>query len=235
MFGDKKVLGIIPARGGSKGLPGKNIIKTNDRPLIGWTIEMAKKSNYIDRLVVSTDDEKIAEVSKSEGAEIPFIRPDELATDTAKTTDVVIDLINKLEKLGDEYDIIVLLEPTSPLRKPNDIDSTIEAITKDGKFDGAITLGKYKTHPQLAKEVDENGLVESKAYNSENRRQDLKEFYFPFGVAYVVKTNAFKREKSFYPKKLGYYVIEDWQCHEIDDYWDWVCVEAIMKKVRHFS
>ena len=229
------MLGIIPARGGSKGLPGKNILNTNGKPLIGWTIEMARKSNYIDRVVVSTDDEKIAEVSKSVGAEIPFIRPDELATDTAKTTDVVIDLINKLENLGEEYDIIVLLEPTSPLRKPNDIDSTIEAITKDGEFDGAITLGKYKTHPELAKEVDENGLVEAKTHNSENRRQDLKEFYFPFGVAYVIKTEIFKKERSFYPKKLGHYRIEDWQCHEIDDYWDWVCVEAIMKKVRHFS
>ena len=117
MFLGEKVLGIIPARGGSKGLPGKNILETNGKPLISWTIQQANRSRYIDKVIVSTDDKKIAEIGKKEGADIPFIRPANLATDTAKTIDVVEHVISTLSKNGENYDVIVLLEPTSPLQK----------------------------------------------------------------------------------------------------------------------
>ena len=235
MFLGEKVLGIIPARGGSKGLPGKNILETNGKPLISWTIQQANRSQYIDKVIVSTDDEKIAEIGKKEGADIPFIRPANLATDTAKTIDVVEHVISALSKNGENYDVIVLLEPTSPLRKKNDIDSAIEALEKGGQFDGTVTLGKFKTHPDLAKTVEGNCVIDSPLNVNQSRRQDLKELYFPFGVAYVVRTSVFRKELTFYPKKLTHHIIEDWQCYEIDDYWDWVCVEAIMEKTNDFS
>lgn len=235
MFLDKKVLGIIPARGGSKGLPGKNIMKTNGKPLISWTIQQANKSRYIDKVIVSTDDEGIAEISKKEGADVPFIRPARLATDTAKTIDVVEHLINELRANGEEYDIIVLLEPTSPLRKDDDINLAIEALDRGENFDGSITLGKFKTHPDLAKTIKEKRIVHNSICVNQSRRQELKELYFPFGVAYVVRTKAFEKERTFYPKELTYHIIEDWQCYEVDDYWDWVCIEAIMAKTNDFS
>jgi len=234
MFLEKKVLAIIPARGGSKGLPRKNILKTNGKPLISWTIKQAYKSKYIDKVIVSTDDMQIAEISKNEGAEIPFMRPSRLATDTAKTVDVVENLISELSKVEEKYDVIVLLEPTSPLRKENDIDSTIEALEREGEFDGAVTLGKYKTHPELAKTIKRGHVIHSTLGVNQSRRQDLEELYFPFGVAYVVKADVLIRELTFYPKKLSYHIIEDWQCYEIDDYWDWVSVEAIMQKTNKF-
>lgn len=234
MFLNKRVLGVIPARGGSKGLTRKNILETNGRPLISWTIQQGIKSKYIDRIIVSTDDEQIAEISRNEGADIPFIRPARLATDTAKTIDVIEHLMSKLKKIGEIYEIIVLLEPTSPLRKEKDIDSAIEALERSGKFDGAVTLGRYKTHPELAKRIEGDCIVDTSLRVNQSRRQDLKELYFPFGVAYVVRACVFEKERTFYPKKLTYHIIEDWQCYEIDDYWDWVCVEAIMKKTNEF-
>ena len=121
------------------------------------------------------------------------------------------------------------------IRKKNDIDSAIEALEKGGEFDGAVTLGKFKTHPDLAKTVEGNYVIESSLNVNQSRRQDLKELYFPFGVAYVVRTSVFRKELTFYPKKLTHHIIEDWQCYEIDDYWDWVCVEAIMEKTNEFS
>ena len=235
MFLDKKVLGIIPARGGSKGLPGKNIMKTNGKPLISWTIQQANRSSYIDKVIVSTDDAEIAEISKKEGADVPFLRPARLATDTAKTIDVVEHLISELRKNNEIYDIIVLLEPTSPLRKDDDINLAIEALDRGRSFDGAITLGKFKTHPDLAKTIEGERVVHNSISVNQSRRQELKELYFPFGVAYVVRTNTFEKERTFYPKELTYHIIEDWQCYEVDDYWDWVCIEAIMAKTNEFS
>ncbi len=235
MFLNKKILAVIPARGGSKGLPRKNILSINDRPLICWTIQQAMESKYIDRVVVSTDDEEIAKVSRNEGADIPFMRPAELATDTARTVDVIKHLIVELNNMGDKYDVIALLEPTSPLRKEGDIDLAIEALEKDEKFDGVVTLGKYKTHPELAKTIDGNFVIQESLVANQRRRQDLKELYFPFGVAYIVRTSIFMKELTFYPKKLSYHIIEDWQCYEVDDCWDLVCIEAIMKKTTRFS
>ena len=113
---DKKVLAIIPARGGSKRLPRKNILPLGGKPLLGWTIDAANQCEHIDRVIVSTEDAEIAEVSKKFGCEIPFYRPHELSTDETTTLDVVLHLLDELEKADEHYDYVVLLQPTSPLR-----------------------------------------------------------------------------------------------------------------------
>ncbi|CEO88250.1 acylneuraminate cytidylyltransferase family protein [Syntrophaceticus schinkii] len=126
MYKGKKILGLIPARGGSKGLPGKNIKPLCGKPLIAWAIEQGLASKYLDKVIVSTDDEEIAKVSRSFGAEVPFMRPGELATDAAKTIDVVVHALEFLKQRGGlEFDYLALLEPTSPLRKNGDIDKSI--------------------------------------------------------------------------------------------------------------
>ena len=126
MLKNKKILAIIPARGGSKGLPGKNIKKLAGKPLIAWTIDQAKKSKYIDKLIVSTDSKEIAEISKKYGAEIPFLRSKKLAQDNSSIYDVIFDAINWFKKNNIDFDLIILLEPTSPLRENNDIDNAVE-------------------------------------------------------------------------------------------------------------
>jgi len=127
MYKDKKILALIPARGGSKGLPRKNIKPLLGKPLIAWTIEQSLASKYLDKVVVSTEDKEIAEISKKYGAEVPFIRPKELAKDDTPSIDVVLHAIDFLEK-KELFNIIVLLQPTSPLRTISDIDNSIEFL-----------------------------------------------------------------------------------------------------------
>src|SRR6266404_128898 len=128
MYKDKKILCIIPARGGSKRLPGKNIKPLNGKPLIGYAIEAAKGSKYIDKVIVSTDDEAIAAVSKEFGAEVPFMRPAELATDTAASIEVLRHAVAFIENLEEKVDVIVLIQPTVPGVLAVDVDAAIEKI-----------------------------------------------------------------------------------------------------------
>ena len=130
MIGQQRLLAIIPARGGSKRLPRKNILDLAGKPLIAWTIEAALNSKYIDRIVVSTDDQEIANISIKYGAEVPFLRPKSLATDDASSIDTVINVLGEVEIINQHYEYIVLLQPTSPLRTEIDIDKAIELLEK---------------------------------------------------------------------------------------------------------
>ena len=133
MYNGKTFLGIIPARGGSKGIPQKNIRVVNGKPLIQYTIEEAKNSKYLDRVIISTDDQDIEKVSVSVGGEVPFLRPKEFATDEAKTIDVLIHAVTELRKQGFSYDYLVLLQPTQPLRKSWHIDNAIKKIVDNNE------------------------------------------------------------------------------------------------------
>ena len=146
MYNNKEVLAIIPARGGSKRLPGKNIKDLNGKPLIAWTIDAALRSKYIDKSVVSTDDEIIAEISQKYGAEVPFIRPKELATDTASSIDVILHAINFYKTKGEPFEYVILLQPTSPLRTTEDIDHAFEMLNEETK---AIVSVCETEHPPL--------------------------------------------------------------------------------------
>jgi len=137
MLNDSKILGIIPARGGSKGLAGKNIRELCGKPLLVWTIRQALASQYLDDLIVSTDSQEIAEIAKQNGVEVPFLRPAELARDDSPSADAVIHVLDRLYQSGKTYDYVALLEPTSPLRKRNDIDVAIEFSRPESAYRGA--------------------------------------------------------------------------------------------------
>ena len=236
MYKGKNILGLIPARGGSKGLPRKNIIPLLDKPLIVWTIEQALASKYLDRVVVSTDDKEIAEISKKYGAEVPFIRPKELARDDSTTIDVIIHALNWFENAGENYDYLALLEPTSPLREKDDIDNGIKKlIDNENRADSLVSVGEIALeHPFISKEIDEKGYVKQfyeVSNNNVTRRQNLFKAYFPYGVLYFSKIFAIKRYKTFYQAKTLPLFIKRWQNYEIDDMWDFICIEAILKKV----
>ena len=128
MYKNKRILSIIPARGGSKGLPNKNIRPLLGKPLIAWTIEQAKQSKYIDRIIVSTENNEIAEIAKEYGAEIPFIRPKELAMDNTPVLEAILHAMDFLETKNDSHDILLLLECTSPMRYEQDIDGVINKL-----------------------------------------------------------------------------------------------------------
>lgn len=233
MINGYRVLAIIPARKGSKGIPGKNIKIMNGKPLIVWTIEQAKKSRYIDKILVSTDCNEIKKISEKAGAKVPYIRPKELSGDKAKTVDVASHAVEYLEKNEKEkYEIMLLLEPTSPLRAEEDIDNAIEKIISNDNIEAVISIGKMSDHPVLAKRIDGESIKPYFGVNDiESRRQDLTEAYFPYGVVYAIKTKVFEQKKTFYPENQSYIELEDWQCFELDKRWDWVCIEAIMEKM----
>ena len=233
MIGKMKILAIIPARGGSKGLPWKNIRQLLGKPLIAWTIEQAKRSKFIDEIFVSTDSEEIAKVSKEFGVMVPFMRPDSLATDVASSMDVVSHVIAHYEKNNLFFDFIILLEPTSPLRKDNDIDSSIELLLKDESADGIVSVGEiHMEHPVIVKKINSSGRIEPYINDGKkiSQRQQADKSYFPYGVIYMVKTEVFKQEKSFYTKNVIPYYIERWQNYEVDDIYDFIAIEAILKK-----
>ena len=142
------VLGLITARGGSKGVPGKNILPIGGKPLIAWTIDAARGSRYIDRLVLSSDDAAIIDVARRHGCEAPFVRDAELASDTASSIDVVVDAIKRLPG----HDIVVLLQPTSPLRTAVDIDATLDRMLRS-QAPACVTLRPATEHPYWSFQV----------------------------------------------------------------------------------
>lgn len=232
MIHEKKVLAIVPARGGSKGLPGKNIRPICGKPLIAWTIEKALKSRCLDTVLVTTDCAEIAAAARAAGAHVPFLRPVELATDTASTYDVIRHAVAYLKDTeGQSYDYIVLLEPTSPLREDDDIDNMLESlIRQSSEFDSIISVGEVTEHPSIMKR-----LVGSRMepfcpdLPQTTRRQDNAVAYFPFGVAYIAKTDVLLEENTFYTRRCTYYEIKRYQNYEIDDIYNFLCVEAVMK------
>lgn len=231
MYKNKRFLAIIPARAGSKGIKDKNIVDLCGKPLIAYSIESALKSKYIDRVVVSTDGDKIAEVAKEYGAEVPFLRPDYLASDTAKTIDCVMHCIEELQNMGDNYDYIVLLQPTQPLRESFHIDEAIELmLEKDAE--GLVSICKVKEHPILMRTLDDNGnmkrLLEC---SSTQRRQDFKEFYRVNGVIYINKINEnLNRETSLNDNELPYIMDEKYSV-DIDELLDIKIAKLMIKEI----
>ncbi len=229
MYRGKTFLGIIPSRGGSKRLPRKNILPLAGKPLIAWTIEAAKKSKYLDRVIVSTEDKEIAEVSKNYGAEVT-IRPEHLATDESKTVDVILDL---LEKIDDFYDYIVLLQPTSPLRNEKHIDSAIELLFEKNA-DAIISVCEAEHSPLWMNTLPEDGNM--KDFLNKNiihkRSQDLPKYYRLNGAIYICKTELFRECKTFFIKeKVFAYIMERIFSVDIDTYIDFLIYEVIIEKL----
>jgi CMP-N-acetylneuraminic acid synthetase len=230
-----KTLALITARGGSKGLPKKNILPIAGKPLIAWTIEQATMSKHVDRVVVSTDNAEIAEVARKCGADVPFMRPAELATDEAKTIDVVLHALAKLEEDGDRYDALALLEPTFPTRDARDIDRCIEILGGNPEALAIVTVAKLtSTHPEFNVVIDERGFI--KRWDGGNfgasRRQDLSDLYYFGGGIYVSRVQALKERRTFYHDLTLAYVVPEYRAIEVDDIYTLVACEAIILYIK---
>ena len=187
MYNNQRILALIPARGGSKGIKDKNIVPLLGKPLISYSIEAGKASKYIDTIVVSTDSQKIAEVAVLYGADIPFLRPKELALDTSKTIDAVIHAIDLINSKKPVYDVLILLQPTQPLRTSFDIDRAIETYFENDENDLA-SVSLVTDHPLLIRSISENGnLIPLLQKNSTCRRQDMPPYYRINGCIYINK------------------------------------------------
>lgn len=231
MFNTRQIIGIIPARGGSKGLPGKNIKPLCGKPVIAWTIEAGLESKYLDEVMVTTDSTEIADVAVKYGAAVPFLRPQELALDHSTTFDAVHHVIDFYQQQNRTFDYIVLLEPTSPLREKNDIDDMIRKIVEhEDSYDSIVSIGQVNEHPSIMKKIAGDSLVPfCEELERTSRRQDNQPAYFPYGVAYIIKTSVLLSEKTFYSARNTYYELKRWQNYEIDDIYDFLAIENIMK------
>jgi N-acylneuraminate cytidylyltransferase len=203
MIDGKRVLAIIPARGGSKGIPGKNIIRIDGRALIQWTFDAARGSRYIDRQVLSSDDSAIIETARTAGCDVPFCRDAALATDEATSADVVLDVLQRLPG----YDLFVLLQPTSPLRVTADIDGALELLISSGA-PACVTLRPAEEHPYWTFRLEPNHRLAAFAETPEGvpqRRQDLPSAWCLNGAVYVARTEWFLGTHSFLSREtVGY-------------------------------
>ena len=224
---DRKILAIIPARGGSKGVPGKNIKPLNAKPLICYTIEAALKSEYLRQVFVSTDDAMIAEISRDWGADI-IKRPDELARDESPTIDAIIHVIDAL-KNDFTPDIIVLLQATSPLRNVNDINAAIELFI-NSECDSVISMCKVEHSPYWCFRFDNNDfkpLFGDKYLRM--RRQDLPDVYRPNGAIYITSLINLYKNKGFYCDNIVPYIMPAERSIDIDTVIDFMLAEQFLR------
>lgn len=231
MIKENIILAIIPARGGSKGVSKKNIKSLDGIPLIGHTLQEAKKSKYIDKIVVSTDDVEIAEIALNFGGEVPILRPKELATDTSSTVDTIIHMIDYLkEKVYYMPDYICLLQCTSPLRTYNDIDGAIEKLLHTD-FDGIISVCEAEVNPYWTNVfVKDNLKYFIEEGRKTTRRQDLPRIYRYNGAIYIIKTEVFIKELTFETDNITGYIMSNENSIDIDTFLDFKIAEILMKE-----
>lgn len=212
-------------------MPGKNIIVINGKPLIAWSIDCALKSKFIDTVIVSTDSKKIASVSKKYKADVPFLRPKKLSTDKASSIDVIFHCMDWLEQKKKYYDLIVLLEPTSPLRDTKDIDKAIELLFKEKKAESIVGVSKVESaHPDFLVKLEKNFLRPYKENKFKTiRRQDISDLYFFEGSLYISYVESLKKHKTFYHKNTLSYIVPKWKSFELDDITDFYIIEALLK------
>ena len=227
----RRVLAVIPARGGSKGLPKKNISSLAGRPLIAYTIDAALQARLLDRTIVSTEDPRIAEVARRCGADTPFQRPPKLAQDDTPGIDPILHAVRWLaEHEGYCPDYVICLQPTSPLRIAEDIDNSITLVLEKDA-DGVVSLCEAKEHPYWTKRVTEDGKVVDftpldKAYN---RRQDLPPVYALNGAIYLARRDVLLEQQTFYTDHTYAYIMPIERGLDIDTPWDLYLAELLLK------
>ena len=232
MYKGKTFLAIIPARGGSKRIPDKNILNIAKKPLIVWTIEAGLKSKYIDTVLVSTDSREIASISKINGAEVPFLRPDYLSEDSSSTEDVVQHAINYLKNNKKAFDYIILLQPTSPLRDSSDIDTAIKFLIQKNA-DAVISVCECEHSPlwtnTLSKELSMKNFIVDKV--KKTRSQDLPKYFRLNGAVFICKTALFEKEKTFYLKdNIFAYIMKTDKSIDIDSKLDFEIASFLLEK-----
>lgn len=232
-----RVLGLIPARGGSKGIPRKNLAPAGGRPLIAWSIEAALASGRLDRLLVSTDAPDIARAAQGFGAEAPFLRPGDLATEDSPSILTVLHALAWLEE-GEAYlpDYVMLLQPTSPLRTGQDIRGAVDIALGRGA-ESVVSVSPLKRHPEWAMTLGEDGrlrLRNGKAFGEQasqaSRRQDLPPCYAENGAIYLVKTRLLRTHRTFYGREVLAYLMPEERSLDVDSPLDLEIVDALLRR-----
>lgn len=224
-----RVLGVVTARGGSKGIPGKNLRPLGGRPLLAWTAEAALAARRLSRVVLTTDDDKIAEVGRACGLEVPFLRPAELARDDTPTLPVLQHAVAELER-GDRFDAVCLLQPTSPFRRAGDIDGCIELLQSAG-LDAVVSVLPVppEHNPHWVYFRDGDGLLRLATGEEQPipRRQELPPAFHRDGAVYVTRRDVLMEGNSLYGKRLGGFLVGS-RSVNLDTPADWERAERLV-------
>lgn len=229
MSGFPSILGIITARGGSKGLPRKNVLPFVGKPLIFWTIEAAHQARTLERVILSTDDPEIMDVAVKAGCEVPFVRPAALAEDES---DHFAVLVHAIEKLEQSFDYVVLLQPTSPLRSAEDIDRCIEFCLKE-KAPAGISVCESEVSPYLTYRLDPDSRMSHILSESapDLRRQSMPKTYHPNGAVYVANTRWFLKHRMFITDETVAYLMPRERSFDIDTELDFRIAEYVARSL----
>lgn len=228
MYKNLKILAVIPARGGSKGVPRKNLKKILGKSLVEWTIDTAKNSKYIDRYILSSEDDEIIETAEKAGCEIPFKRPLSLAEDDSTTNDVILHALENV----DGYDLVVCMQVTSPLVKSEDIDACIETCVETGAK-ASVSACRPDKSPYWMFGIEKGFMkpVMGPSYFNK-RRQALPEVYVPNGAVSVAYSSWFKENKSFYSDYTSAYIMPIERSFDLDTEFDFMVLETFLDRKK---
>ncbi|MCF7804219.1 MAG: acylneuraminate cytidylyltransferase family protein [Candidatus Marinimicrobia bacterium] len=232
MINSKRILAVIPARKGSKGLPGKNKKNLLGKPLVLYPIETAKNSKYVDEIFLTTDDIEIQEIGLSEDISCPEMRPPKFSSDTASSFSVIKYVINYYKKNNKDFQYIVLLEPTSPLTEHTDIDNALEILDNSRDVaDSIVGVARVESqHPKFIVGLTSNNIIKPYLSGfSSLRRQEIERLFYYDGSFYISDTKVLLNEKSFYHERCIGFEMPKSKSFEVDDMIDFLCVESILK------
>lgn len=223
------ILAVIPARGGSKGIPNKNIRPLNNKPLIAYSIEAGKKSQLVDDLITTTDCDKIARIAAEYGSEV-LMRPIELARDETPIVPVVLHVLDVLQEREKQYEYVVLLQPTSPLRTAQDIDEALKMLLKSDA-DAVISVQRVQhEHPARLYRIDDRRLSPYESQWELLNRQDLPPVYNRNGAVYAIREKILREQKTFFPPNNKPYIMPKIRSLSIDDEIDFLIAEFLMNR-----
>ncbi len=224
------MMGLITARGGSRGLPGKNILSFCGKPLIAYTVEAALQSGCFDNVLVSTDSREIADVCLKYGAEVPFLRPAHLAADDAKSRDVVLHALDFMVQKS-PVESICLLQPTSPLRSAEDIRQAVSVFRRNSA-DSVISVTEYSHPIQWAVSVSEDGKISEPSGLKPSRRQDQSVCYHPNGAIYIFNAEFIRRSEGYIGKNTYALIMPPERSVDIDTPFDFMLAEFLFTRLR---
>lgn len=227
-MGKRKILVVIPARGGSKGIPHKNIKLLDGKPLICYSIDVARQITSDNHICVSTDDEEIATVVEAYGLNVPFKRPKHLATDTATTNEVILHAIDFYESQEYRYDTLLLLQPTSPFRTAEQIKEALDIFEKETDCDMLVSVKQSHAASVLCIE-NQDGFLELCHNNGYGIRQNFERFYEYNGAIYIIDIEKLKEKGLSHLNRKKKYCMDDFSSIDIDTPMDWIIAESMLK------
>ena len=237
MFNDKSTLALIPAHVGREPVLRKNLVEVAGVPLLAWTITQALASSYVDAVVVMTEDAEVAAVARQWGAEVPLDSAGQRAGEASRDATGLIWAIDELARQGRAFDYVAVLEPTSPLRAPGDIDRAISIMAAEqGTVGGVISVGEiHREQPALAKRVSAGRIVPYMHAAASAPGAPLDRAYFPYGIVYLSRVDILRETGGFFHELMAPMFIERWQCYDILDFYDLLCVESILRYLQNLA